>query len=64
MANKSYLQLIRRAEKLGCSVEQKKSGHMHIRTPEGRLVVASSTNPRGRSEANLRARLRRNGVMV
>lgn len=59
-----HRQLIEKARELGCEVRLKKSGHVHIVLPDGTLIVTSSSNPRGRGTANLRARLRRNGVKV
>jgi hypothetical protein len=59
-----YKDLILQAVNLGCVASVRKSGHIHIITPAGRKVIASSSKPRGRGRANLRARLRRAGVLV
>lgn len=64
MKNKDLAQLLRAAEKAGCSIGRAGSGHVVVVTPRGDRVYTSSSNPRGRGVANFRSRLRRAGVQV
>lgn len=62
--NKDLAKLLDDLRKQGAEIERGGGGHYKIKCPGGGIVVASSTNPRGRGLANMKARLRQRGMAV
>jgi hypothetical protein len=63
--NKDLKVLLEELRQQGCEISKGNGGHYKIKLPGGKgLVFASSTNPKGRGLANMRARLRARGMEV
>jgi hypothetical protein len=63
--HKNVRKIVREVEERGYGVELTPNGHLKIRSRGGGLVCTIGARVgRGRGEANLRAELRRRGVLV
>jgi hypothetical protein len=58
--NKDMKRLLRKAVKLGATLEQGRK-HVKVRCPNGALVIVASTPSEHRAVLNARARLQRQG---
>lgn len=59
----AYDELIEQAKEAGAVVRLSGSGHWRILTPAGRIIFASRTPSDRRAVINLRAQLRRAGLL-
>lgn len=58
-----YSQLIKHLQRLGCEITWTRK-HIHVRTPEGKMVVLPSTSSDYRGIRNSKAQLRRAGLEI
>jgi hypothetical protein len=61
---KEQKQVLRRAEKAGCTIEKTAKGHVKVRCPNGQIIITAATPSDCRVQKNFIARLRREGVQV
>ena len=63
-SNRDVANLLRRAERAGCSLERTGSDHLKITLPDGSLYFAGTSTSDRKAVMRIRADLRRRGVSL